>query len=153
MRAAIIDTVEERPGIHFRELQREISCSASTLEYHLDAAVLRDREIRGYRRIYPRDTPRRFDSPLAALNHIVRGKIICLVSEQACTAADITDGVEKAASTVSHHLSVLADAKVLQQQQDGRKRIYSVTPVTDEAITVYPSLLNHWTTSFAQMWE
>lgn len=155
MKATLVDVVRDSPGIHFRALQRELSCSTSTVEHHLsNSHQVRDRKLRGYRRIYPRDLPTRFDSPLAALNHEPRGIMLCVLHRDgAASFSRLQDHLDQAPSTVSQHLTTLQDAGLVTATATGRSKQYENTTIVTEAIEHHrPSLLDRLAENFASAW-
>lgn len=153
MKARIVEVVRSNPGIHFRELKREIDCSSTTLDYHLDRSQLEDEHIRGYRRIFPPDVRGDLHVPLAALNHDTRGDIVRVVDEEDRNLSSIAEAIAKSVSTVSHHLTILKEDDVLDVARDGRSKVYSTTTITRQALDRYDSVLEQASDRFIEMWE
>jgi predicted transcriptional regulator len=153
MKARIVEAVRSNPGIHFRELKREVDCSSTTLDYHLERSRLEDEHIRGYRRIFPPDIQESLHDPLAALNHDTRGDIVRVVDEKDRNLSSIADVIAKSVSTVSHHLDILKDDGVLAVSRDGRSTVYSTTGITRQALDRYDSILEQASDRFIAMWE
>jgi len=155
VRTALVNAVRANPGIHFRALQRELDCSTSTVEHHLDTSNrVRDHRLRGYRRVYPHDLPERFDSPLAALNHEPRGPILCILHQDTTASfSDIHGRIDQAPSTVSGHLDTLNNAALITVEEDGRRKQYRNTGIVTEAIEQHqPSVLDRLADRFASSW-
>lgn len=156
MKACIVDAVRDQPGIHFRGLQREVGCSTNTLNHHLRRVDAVDEErFRGYRRLYPEETPAMLRNPLAALNHGTRGPVLhSIAQEPGITVNVLADRVEKAPSTVSGHLAVLHEADLVTVKQEGRRKAHHPTRATERAVRGYADrLLDKAADSFIAMWE
>ena len=64
-----------------------------------------------------------------ALGHPARIRILRILSEKgACISGDLADEFELAQSTVSEHLRILKEAKLVQGTIDGPRRCYCVDP-------------------------
>jgi len=153
MKARIVEAVRSNPGIHFRELKREVDCSSTTLDYHIERSRLEDEHIRGYRRIFPPHVSEDLHSPLAALNHDTRGDIVRVVDEDEVDLSSIAEAIAKSVSTVSHHLDILKDGDVLAVSRKGRSTIYSTTSITRQALDRYDTILEQASDRFIAMWE
>src|SRR5262249_4425930 len=57
-----------------------------------------------------------------------RRAILLLVASQAMTAGAIASNFETARPTVSKHLQILTECKLLEQKQDGREIFYHFNP-------------------------
>lgn len=153
MKNQVLSEVKENPGIHFRQLQRNLDCTSTTLNYHLDRLNLRDRKIRGYRRIYPGDLSEELERPLAALNHSVRGPMIYYISE-GDSASELVEKLDVSKSTVSSHLKVLNEDGLVNEEKEGRSKKLSVSEKSLKAINRYSSeLLDEASDGFIEMWE
>lgn len=66
-------------------------------------------------------------APLAALGEPVRLRIVSLLSSRAprpMTVTELTEALDLAQATVSHHLRVLADAGLVNIERSGNWRLY-----------------------------
>lgn len=156
MKSTVMDAVRDNPGIHFRGLQREAGCAASTVDYHVTTtAQLRDREIRGYRRIYPAEVPERFENPLAALNHEPRGALLYLIHREDVAGFSTLHGrMGQSKATISHHLNILHDADLIAVEEVGRRKRYRNRPIVSNTITDHrPSILDRLAGNFISVWD
>lgn len=155
MREQIIQVVEQSPGIHFRGLTRELECSPSTVDYHFERTEsLKDRDIRGYRRIYPAKVPEAYENSLAALNHPVRARILYSIEEKNLNGfSDIENQVDISKSTLSSHMSVLSDAELVEVEKRGNRKYYEVSSPLRRSIRKFTTLaLREMESNFAEMW-
>ncbi len=79
------------------------------------------------------------DEELAALckaiGHPARIKIMrILIKKGSCISGDLADEFDLAQSTVSEHLRILKEAKLIQGTIDGPRRCYCVDPDSLEAL-------------------
>lgn len=153
MRQEIRAEVERSPGIHFRQLQRNMDCSPTTINYHLEKMDLRQRKIHGYRRIYPSNVPESMERPLAALNHEVRGPILYHVDRGRSTS-ELAKKLDLSVSTVSNHLKILHQDGLIEQEKKGRRKTISLNEKAVRAVREYASqLLDETSEGFIDMWE
>jgi DNA-binding transcriptional ArsR family regulator len=156
MKQEIIEAVEQSPGIHFRGLTREIDCSPSTIDYHFKRTdKLKDRDIRGYRRLYPVEVPEDYESSLAALNHPVRARILYGIERKDLKGfSDIEDAVDVSKSTLSTHMNVLSEAELVEVEKRGNRKFYTVSnPVRKSIREFTTSTLREMESNFIEMWE
>lgn len=153
MRQRIARQVQETPGIHLRELQRKIGCTSTTVNYHLDRIDVKEREIHGYRRLYPSDIPENMELPLAALNHSVRGPMLYHI-RNGSSPTDLVEDLDISKSTVSSHLKILEEDGLVQEEKQGRRKELSISENALKAIDRHASrLLEEASEGFIEMWE
>jgi predicted transcriptional regulator len=153
MRQRIAHQIEETPGIHLRELQRELECSSTTLNYHIRDLDIKERKIRGYRRLYPKKTPEELERSLAALNHHVRGPMVYYI-DSGSSPSELVEKLDVSKSTVSSHLKVLEEDGLVDEQKDGRRKELSVSESARRAVNRYASnILDEASEGFIEMWE
>lgn len=66
------------------------------------------------------------DATIRALADPTRREILRMLREGDLAAGEIAARFEMTAPTVSHHLSVLRDAGLVQAERDGRSVVYSI---------------------------
>lgn len=153
MKEEIRRTVEDNPGVHFRELQREVECSSSTLNYHLPNLDLEEMEFHGYRRFYPEEVPEEMRKPLAAMNHGIRGKMIYFIDKGA-DLSDLNEGLDVSKSTVSTHLKVLREDGIVREESKGRSKKLYLSDNTKRTLKKYASdILEEASEGFIDMWD
>lgn len=152
MRQEIYEAVQENPGVHFRELQRTVDCSSSTLNHHIPRLDVEEREFHGYRRFYPEEVPEEMMKPLAAMNHETRGKMICSI-DQGANLSDLTEGLNVSKSTISTHLKVLREDGIVREEADGRRKKLYLSDSAKKALKRYASdILDEASEGFIDMW-
>lgn len=153
MRRQVAHQVQEKPGIHLRQLQRELDCTSTTVNYHLDRLDVKERKIHGYRRFYPSDTPEELELPLAALNHEARGPMLYHI-RNGSSPSQLVEELDVSKSTVSSHLKVLDEDGLIEEEMNGRRKELSVSENALKALERYSSkFLDEASEGFIEMWE
>lgn len=131
-RRRIFGAVQHTPGVHFRALVDDLSYAEGTLQYHLhwlaDAGLVDVSRDGQYTRYYPADS---FDEgdrqTMNALRRRNARRVLAhLAADGPLTTTGLAERLEKAASTVSWHLSKLHDAGLVEKARDGRSVAYSL---------------------------
>jgi predicted transcriptional regulator len=124
--------VADNPGVHFRGLVDTFSYAQGTLQYHLrwlvDEGLLEASDDGQYTRYYP---AAEFDAADKRVVNALRRKysrriLAHLLSDGPLSTAVLADRLDKADSTVSWHLSKLAEADLVSKERDGRRVVYAV---------------------------
>jgi predicted transcriptional regulator len=129
---ALIEVIENNPGIQFREIMRTTGMKNGVLSHHL--GKLEKRGIvqvqRGTRqtRYYPLDVTANQSKVIVALRRDTQRKIIhtLMVNKEGLEFMEIVSNVSKAPSTVSLYLSQLLDDDIVQIFLEERKRKYQI---------------------------
>lgn len=131
-RRAIYQWVADNPGVHFRALLDELGYAQGTLQYHLrwlaEEGLVDVSDDGKFTRYYP---AAEFDETdrlvMNALRREYSRRILAhLLADGPLSTSDLAERLEKANSTVSWHLSNLADAGLVSKERDGRRVVYSV---------------------------
>lgn len=79
--------------------------------------------------------------PFKALSDPTRRAIIMLLKERDMTAGEIADQFDMTKPSISHHLNMLKQAKLLQDERRGQNIYYSLnTTVFQEVVNWFYSL-------------
>lgn len=130
-RDAIYQHVDENPGIHVRQLQRELELKNGTMFHHLrmleDQDMVRSVEDGMYRRYYlTGQAPDDAGTPSTA-QRVARA----IVADPGSTNQQLAEALDVEPSTVHYHVDNLAEEGRVRKERDGRKvRLY---PAGDEA--------------------
>ncbi len=121
MRDRILQLVQEYPGLHLREVARQLDTSIALVEYHipgLEEEGLVDRvEADGVHRIYPVGE---VDERLAVLRDAKRLHIaLRLLDGGTMRHIEIARATGMGKSTVSFHLRRMEDAGITARTDDG----------------------------------
>jgi predicted transcriptional regulator len=128
-RRTIYNYVKENPGLHMRELQRQLDIPLSTLEYHLDYLekkdILSQEDDRRYCRYFSEEHTEEEKVLLSALRQKRLREIILLVlSEGNLCFKDLSEEVSIAESTLSHYLKLLTERRILVKEKLGAENCY-----------------------------
>ncbi|HVH14801.1 MAG TPA: winged helix-turn-helix transcriptional regulator [Candidatus Angelobacter sp.] len=152
--------VSLQPGLHLRELQRQIGLSFSSTRYHVDK-LAKDGEIdrvedSGYSRIYPAGIGQGDRILLSLVRKETDRRILSsFLKENSLSQQRLTDLTKLAKSTVSEHLATLLKLGVVRTKAGGERRIFELT---DQAkiytmLNRYPHLLSKATRRFIDLWD
>ena len=81
-----------------------------------------------------------------AISDPTRRAILLLLASQSMTAGAIAANFDTARPTVSKHLQILAECKLLLQEQNGREIYYHIHPKKLKEVS-------DWIAPFRKMWE
>ena len=136
-RARIHDLVAESPGRTLSDLSTELDTPLSTVRHHVKILererVVVTRKLRGNRRLYPLGAENA--ELVAALREDSSAAVLAALHEQGrATVGDVVDRVEKSYSTVSYHLSRLADEGLVVQEREGRTTVSRLDPAVESLL-------------------
>lgn len=141
-RRRIYRIVDENPGIHFRALLDRLDYAQGTLQYHLrklqtDGLVEASDDGR-YTRYYAAGGLDEADQTVMnALRREYSRRILAhLVADGPLTTTALAERIDKSRSTVSWHLSKLADAGLVTKERDGRSVHYALAD-PDQVVYLY----------------
>lgn len=78
-----------------------------------------------------------------ALNDPTRRKILQMLQDQDLSAGEIAEGFDISKPSISHHLDILRQAKLIDRERDGQYIRYSInTTVLEEAANWFLEILN-----------
>jgi len=135
-RRAIYQHIATHPGLHFRELEAELAYAKGTLQYQLrwldEEGIVEVRDDGKYTRYYPAAEYDEIEQTVIdALRRKYSRRILAhLLSEEALSTTELSERIDKAPSTISWHLSKLADADLISKRQEGRSVVYEVNDPT-----------------------
>lgn len=132
-RRRIYEHVHNFPGIHLRQIVREVGLGLGTVEHHLHVLVrhglIESRSIGPRRRtFFARDGRASDDKDLLAVlrSASVRRILECFLIDPDMEAIDIATRLDLASATVFYHLQRLVKWNVLEELRIGRGRIYKI---------------------------
>lgn len=131
VRAEVYHVIRHTPGVYVQELADRTGFARSTVRYHLrvltrEHLVTREK-VHGRVRYFPIGTDETKLS--AALSNEATSTILFAVGElEPVTVSDVAEEIDRAPSTVSYHLSRLADDNLVDRTRDGDSVLTSLTP-------------------------
>jgi predicted transcriptional regulator len=132
-RRTIYQRIADTPGIHFRGLLGELEYAQGTLQYHLrwlaGEGLIDVSDDGKYTRYYP---AAEFDEADRAVMNALRREysrriLAHLLTDGPLSTTELSDRLDKAQSTVSWHLSKLAETDLVTKERDGRSVVYEVS--------------------------
>lgn len=138
-RAALYDVVEAAPGVHFARAASRAGLETSTARYHvrvLERSGLVETEHRlGKKRLYPASTSDDTRAIDAAVADPTTGAVLSAVeSTEPATVTAVAEALDRSPSTVSEHLSRLADAGVVDRERDGGAVVAHLPAAAEERL-------------------
>ena len=132
VRRAVLGFVRKYPGVHERQIERELGLASRLASYHLEwlsaEGLLRRVDEPGFTRYF--DARDALDAKDVAT--------LCLLRRPACLAlsrilmegerpaTELADALDLAPATTSYHLRALVEGGVATVRKEGRSRIYSL---------------------------
>ncbi|MFW3145531.1 MAG: winged helix-turn-helix transcriptional regulator [Thermoplasmatota archaeon] len=149
LRKRITEYIRRNPGVHFRQMSRDLDLAIGQLDFHLNALLKGEAIVKevqgGNARYYVRDrfskTEKRAVSALR--REIPRGIVLFLLENPGATPTEILSNFTITSATLSYHLRRLEKAEVLEARSSGRERYYYVREpdVVQTLLVMYRSTL------------
>ncbi len=161
VRRRIYQYIFENPGVHYREISRNLGMPFGSLDYHLSylskhgmITVLKDG---GFTRYYAKkEVDARKKSLLSVLRHeLPRAIVLFLMKKGAARHKEITEAFNVSGATISYHLGRMVEKGILGMEIRGREHIYTVENpemVADILITYRRSFGDGLVDSFVRSW-
>ena len=132
IRKELIDIIKSKPGIHFREIFREIDIAMGELEYHLQ--VLEKMEIISktktsyYTRYYPSYELGTGDKKIMGVlrQKMLKEILLYIISNEKAGHKDIAKEFGLLKPTASFYLDKLLKNGIIEKEKIGRKVFYNV---------------------------
>lgn len=132
LRKRITEYIRRNPGVHFRQISRDLDLAIGQLDFHLNALVKTEVLVRevasGNTRYYVRDRFSKEERKAMSIlrREIPRGIVLYLLDYPYSTPTAILTGFNFTSATLSYHLRRLEKYGILEAKQSGRERHYSV---------------------------
>lgn len=135
VRKRVLEFVARYPGVHVREIERQLGLASKLASYHIDAleteGLVRCVESGGYSRFVATGlAPKLSPADLAFICLMRRAPalriVILLLHDGALNQRSITARLGLAAPSTSYHLKALVTAGVISAEAAGRERFYSL---------------------------
>ncbi len=128
-REEILHTLKREPGLCFQDIQERVGLAPGTTKWHLDklerSSFLSSTRDGRHTRFYPRGMDKREVRAVVALRDPSRLMIVRMVERNpGMNQGDIANATGLAQSTVSHHLTRLAEEGIVDKRRDGRSVRY-----------------------------
>ncbi len=143
-RRRIFEFLQQYPGLHLRELERQLGMDVRALRYHLDFLEKHEAVTslmqEGYLRYYPRQWDEGYfrerigpfeKRVLGVLRQRVPLQLVLLLLDRSEMSSDeLKEEASIAASTLSYHLKKLSRLQLLKSRHEGKRKIYGVVDAT-----------------------
>ncbi len=133
------ETVAETPGIHLAGLAEAVDEPVSTVRYHgrvLEREdVIETEKIRGKKRLFPAtggERSRTLDAALA--DGASRTVLHSVWHNEPTTVSELAERLDRAPSTVCHHLSRLAEDDLVVRDRDGERVVTALTDAVRDVL-------------------
>lgn len=131
VRKKLTEYIRKNPGVHFRQISRDLDLAIGQLDFHLNAltkgeVIIKDGSTSNAR-YYVRDSFTRDERKVMShlRREIPRGIVIFLMENPGATPHEILDVFDFTHATLSYHLKRLEKAGILRAEQEGKTRHYS----------------------------
>lgn len=130
IRRIIYNYILKNPGIHLRELSRELHIPKSTLTYHLNFLRKQDmvfeKSERKFKRYYITQKVGNLDKEILSLirKNIPRKIILFLFLYPGNSRLEISNDLGKSPTTISYHLQKLVEKGVIASYRSNRRKVY-----------------------------
>ncbi|PSP57437.1 hypothetical protein BRC82_00340 [Halobacteriales archaeon QS_1_67_19] len=136
-RVALYEEIEQSPGGYLSEICDRTGVAVSTARHHLDVleaeGLVTTAKVRGKRRYYPAHVENA--AVVTALEDESTAAILrALARVGACHGGRLADELDRDPSTISHHLSWLEDAELIERERDGRAIVNRLAPAVDRTL-------------------
>ena len=139
LRADIHAVVTGSPGVSRAEVVDRTGSTESTVRYHgtvlVQEGLLQRATLWGELRYYPAEVDADdFELAAALQDETLAGVVDAVARHEPATGTAIADELDRAPSTVSHHLSRLADAGLVDRERDGEAVLTSLSSDVRDAL-------------------
>ncbi|WP_254841377.1 winged helix-turn-helix transcriptional regulator [Natronomonas marina] len=140
-RAAVYEAIETAPGRSLSAIAAAVGVTKSTVEYHVDvlreAGLVAGTVVAGTRRFAPAGTDAELAGTLRA--DATAAMLEAVAAEEPASVTAVAEATDRAASTVSHHLSRLAERGLVERKRAGEAVLTSLAPATRRALADDPA--------------
>lgn len=139
LRSEIHDVVSRTPGAYLGEIVDRTGGNESTVRYHARVLVrnglLRSATIWGTLGFYPPGVDGDDFELLAALqDDTLVGVVAAIASREPATVTELADELDRSPGTVSHHLSRLEAAGLVERERTGESVLTTLTPALRDGL-------------------
>jgi predicted transcriptional regulator len=167
-RRRIFEFIQQYPGLHLRELERQLGMDVRAIRYHLDFLERHDAITSmsqdGYLRYYPREWDEGYfrerigpyeKRALGILRQRVPLHLVLLLLDRGeVSSEDLQQEAGIAASTLSYHLKKLSKLELVESRSVGKRKVYSVRdPQAVVQLVMKYRPTEDLIESFIELWE
>lgn len=139
IRAAVHERVQSEPGVTLAQLTEDNGVSESTVRYHTrileEESLLQRVELWGNVRAFPTTYGPTEQALTVALADTAKLSVLSAVEEhQPTTVNTVAAEIDRAPSTVSHHLTRLDETGLVDRERSGKKVLTTLEPTVKQAL-------------------
>jgi DNA-binding transcriptional ArsR family regulator len=139
-RATLYDRIQSDAGVTLAELTSDNDVSESTVRYHtriLEEESLVDKvDLWGNVRLFPAGyEPKERALTVALDDAALRSVLSAVRTTEPATVTTIADAIDRSPGTVSHHLSRLDEADLVDRERNGKRVVTRLEPEVHRALS------------------
>lgn len=135
-RSAVYGAIEDAPGRTLADVATTVGVAKSTVRYHVgvlrDAGLVDVAEVGGTLRLAPAEADAELAAALRA--EATRPLLEAVAGHEPASVTTVAASVDRAPSTVSHHLSALADRGIVERERAGEAVLTRLPPEVRGAV-------------------
>jgi len=157
-RKKIFNVIERSPGLHLREIDRNLDIPLGTIRYHLRVLEKRNlivaKKEGKYKRYYAKGEVDKSDKNIMASlrKEIPRTIILFLMEFPGSTHTEINEALQVAPSTLSYHLKKLKKKSIVVNK-DGQYFVNDEKKIADLLILYQQTFLDSLVDRFVRLWS
>lgn len=141
VRSDVVDVATRLPGVQLPDVVRSVDASSGSVRYHVRVLEreghLATATVWGATRLYPADVGESTFELHAALRDDSRSSVLRAIDRaNPATVSAIAERVDRATSTVSHHLSLLEEADLIERERSGQSMHVSLAPAVRDHLSL-----------------
>ncbi|MFW6435259.1 MAG: winged helix-turn-helix transcriptional regulator [Halovenus sp.] len=139
-RAGLYDRIQSDVGVTLAELTNDNDVSESTVRYHTrileEESLVEKVDLWGNVRLFPAGYEPKERALTVALDDTpLRSVLSAVRTAEPATVTTIADEIDRSPSTVSHHLSRLDAADLVDRERDGKRVVTTLEPDVRRALS------------------
>ena len=159
-RRAIYNCIKKHPGLHIRELQRNLGMPLASMQYHLNymtrKSIIIEEKLQHYTCYYVTSLDPDDKKLLAIMRQGRLQEIVMLILvNQKAKYKTIVDDLGLPASTISFYLKLLLDNEVIERTKIGYENIYTLkdsSRIEKMLVSFQSSLLDRIVDKWTKTW-
>lgn len=156
----VLQYIQNNPGCYLRQVQRELTMSMGTIQYHLNLLEKNGRISSERRNLYKHYFPiglfeQNEKDILKILNQETAREILMIILEKKPTQTDIANIIQISSASVNWHIKRLIDFGLILEQKDGKFKRYTLGVDSKNIISLmknyHPNIWSIWSNRLAEM--
>ncbi|MCB9362064.1 winged helix-turn-helix transcriptional regulator [Candidatus Woesearchaeota archaeon] len=161
-RRRIYDIVQKLPGLHFREIQRQVQLATGSVTHHLHylarAGLIEEQKDQSNLRYFPKEFSKSSTELMSLLRQrSIRRILVCIIDKEPVSHEQITQFVAISPSTITFHLKRLEQQNIIESKKQGRNKFFTLKTdkeqLTKLLITYKETFLDSLIDNIIEMWD